>query len=156
MNYRIIEITDNRKKEEYTNIILQKILEWLGLKENMQEYINSANEYLYWAAFDNDNCIGLFSGKILYSKEKDITGDIYVYGVDPKYHGKGIGTLLYKKIEKYFLKNGCKNMLVYINIGNDHNEKNNRTRDFYLKKGFIELLTVIRIPENRPYLVMMK
>jgi GNAT superfamily N-acetyltransferase len=38
--------------------------------------------------------------------------DIYVFGVDPKYHWKGIGTLLYKEVEKYFIKKKCKYIIV--------------------------------------------
>jgi len=98
MDYKIIEITDNNKKEEYTNLILRKLPEWFGNEESLQKYVDTVHKYPFWAAFDNNNCIGIFSVKIHYNR----TGDIYVCGIDPNYHRKGIGTLLYKAIENFF------------------------------------------------------
>jgi ribosomal protein S18 acetylase RimI-like enzyme len=84
-----------------------------------------------------------FSGKIHYSR----TGDIYVCRVDPKYHGKGIGTLLYKKVEKYFIKNNCKYIIV----------KTLSEMDFYKKVGFKESITLTEMrDENNPCLIMIK
>jgi GNAT superfamily N-acetyltransferase len=108
MEYKIIQIKDNNKKTEYTNNILRKLPEWFGNEESLVEYINIVNKYPYWAAFNKENvCIGFFSGKIHYNT----TGD-NVCGIDPKYHGKGIGTLLYKEVEEYFIKSNCKYIIV--------------------------------------------
>ena len=112
-------------------------------------YVSCVNKCPYWAAFDKDNCIGFFSGKIHYNR----TGDIYVCGIDPKYHGKGIGTLLYKELEKYFVENNCKYIIV-----KTLSEKNyEKTRKFYIKNGFEELITLIEIwDEYNPCLIMIK
>lgn len=74
MEYKIIEINENNKKSEYTKTILRKLYEWFGIEESLQEYINTAYKYPYWATFDNNNCIGFFSGKIYYNRN----GDMYV------------------------------------------------------------------------------
>ena len=100
MEYKILEIKDNDKKTEYVNFVLRKLPEWFGNEKNLLVYINTVCKYPLWAAFDNSSCIGFFSLKIHYNR----TGDIYVCGVDPKYHGKGIGTLLYEKLEKYCIE----------------------------------------------------
>ena len=97
MEYKIIEVKDNSKKSEYTTIILKKLPEWFGNEKTILDYTKSVQNNPFWAAFDNNKCISFLSGKIHYNRP----GDIYVVGVDPDYHGKGIGTLLYKELEKH-------------------------------------------------------
>ena len=142
MEYRIYEITDNNKKEEYTNTILRKLPEWFGIEESLVNYVNTVKEYSYWAVFNNENnCIGFFSGKMHYNK----TGDIYVCGIDPKYHGKGIGTLLYNELEKYFINNNCKYVIVKTLSEIHPDIFYAKTRKFYEKMGFEELFTDIEM-----------
>jgi ribosomal protein S18 acetylase RimI-like enzyme len=153
MKYRIFEITDNTKKAEYTNTILHKLPEWFGIEESLIHYVETVNKYPYWAAFDKDNCIGFFSGKIHYNR----TGDIYVCGIDPKYHGKGIGTLLYKELEKYFVENNCKYIIVKTLSEKNPDKNYEKTRKFYTKNGFEELITLTEMwDENNPCLIMIK
>ena len=153
MEYRIFEITDNTKKAEYTNTILRKLPEWFGIEKSLIQYVETVNKYPYWAAFDKDNCIGFFSGKIHYNR----TGDIYVCRIDPKYHGKGIGTLLYKELEKNFAKSGCEYIIVKTISDKDPDENYAKTREFYKKMGFKELITLTEMwDENNPCLIMIK
>jgi ribosomal protein S18 acetylase RimI-like enzyme len=153
MGYKIIEIKENDKKAEYTNTILRKLPEWFGIEEGLQEYINTVHKYPYWAAFDDNNCIGFFSGKIHYNR----TGDIYVCGIDPKYHRKGIGTLLYNEMEKYFIKNKCKYIIIKTISEIDEDENYAKTRKFYKKMGFEELITLTEMwDKNNPCLIMIK
>ena len=153
MEYRIIEISDNTKKAEYTETILRKLPDWFGIEEALVEYVNTVNKYPYWAAFDRDNCIGFFSGEIHYNR----TGEVYVCGIDPEYHGKGIGTLLYKRLEKYFVEKGCKYVIVKTlsDINPDVNYA--KTRAFYIKMGFKELITLTEMwDDDNLCLIMIK
>jgi ribosomal protein S18 acetylase RimI-like enzyme len=153
MEYKIIEITNNNKKAEYTNLVLRKLPEWFGNEKSLQEYVDTVHKYPFWATFDNNNCIGFFSVKIHYNR----TGDIYVCGIDPNYHRKGIGTLLYKAIENYFIKNACEYIIVKTlsEINSDKNYA--KTRHFYKKMGFNELITLTEMwDENNPCLIMIK
>ena len=153
MDINIIEINDNAKKAEYTNSILRKLPDWFGIEEAIVEYVNTVHEYPYWAAFINDNCIGFFSGIIHYNR----TGEIYVCAIDPEYHGKGIGTLLYKEVEKYFIQNGCEYALVKTVSEKSPDANYAKTRDFYLKMGFKELITLTEAwDEWNPCLIMIK
>jgi ribosomal protein S18 acetylase RimI-like enzyme len=153
MEYRIIEIMDNSKKTEYTNLILRKLPEWFGNERGLLNYVNTVYEYPFWAAFDNNNCIGFFSGKIHYNR----TGDIYVCGIDPNYHGKGIGTALYKKLEEYFIKNNCEYIIVQTLCEIAKYEPYLRTKNFYIKLGFKELISFKEIwDEENPLLIMIK
>jgi len=153
MEYNIIEINDKNKKAEYTNSILRMLPEWFGNEKGLQDYVNSVHEFPYWAAFDNGNCIGFFSLKIHYNR----TGDIYVCGVDPNYHGKGIGTSLYKELEKHCIKNNCEYIIVKTLSEIARYEPYLRTKQFYKKLGFKELLSFTEIwDEENPCLIMIK
>jgi ribosomal protein S18 acetylase RimI-like enzyme len=153
MEYRIIEIMDNSKKTEYTNLILRKLPEWFGNERGLLNYVNTVYEYPFWAAFDNNDCIGFFSGKIHYNR----TGEIYVCGIDPNYHGKGIGTVLYKKLEEYFIKNNCEYIIVQTLCEIAEYEPYLRTKNFYIKLGFKELISFKEIwDEENPLLIMIK
>ena len=153
MELNIMEIYDNNKKTEITNSILRKLPEWFGIEESLKEYVNAVYKYPFWAAFENSNYIGFFSRKIHYN----ITGDIYVCGIEPQYHGKGIGTLLYKELEQYFRNKNCKYIIVKTlsELNKDINYE--KTRKFYKKMGFEELITLTEMwNENNPCLIMIK
>src|SRR5215510_2297498 len=64
MPYKIIEIIDNTKKQEYTDNILKKLPEWFGNINSLQNYINTVKNYPFWAAFYENICVGIFSCKI--------------------------------------------------------------------------------------------
>jgi ribosomal protein S18 acetylase RimI-like enzyme len=153
MEYNILEINDNDKKAEYTNGILRKLPEWFGIEESLVEYVETVYKYPYWAAFHEDKCIGFFSGEIHYNR----TGDIYVCGVDPKYHGRGIGTLLYRELERYFVENKCKYVIVKTLSEINPDKSYEKTRKFYKKNGFEELITLTEMwTETNPCLIMIK
>jgi ribosomal protein S18 acetylase RimI-like enzyme len=153
MEYKILEINDCGKKSEYTNNILRKLPEWFGNEKGIQDYVNTVQKYPFWAAFDNDNNIGFFSGKIHYNR----TGDIYVCGIDPEYHGKGVGTLLYKELEKYCVKNNCEYIIVKTLSEIAGYKYYLKTKKFYAKMGFNELITLTEIwDEENPCLIMIK
>jgi ribosomal protein S18 acetylase RimI-like enzyme len=148
-----MEITDNNRKAEYANYILRKLPEWFGIEESLLEYVNTVYKYPFWAAFDNNNCIGFFSGKIHHNR----TGDIYVCGIDPNYHRKGIGTLLYKELEKYCIKNECEYIIVKTVDEIDINKSYGKTVKFYKSIGFKELITFPEVwDKNNPCLIMIK
>lgn len=153
MEYTIEKIVDNAKKTEYAGIILNKLPEWFGNREALENYVNTVCDYPFWAAFGNDKCVGFFSAKIHYSR----TGDIYVCGIDPACHGKGIGTSLYNETEKYFRQNGCDHVIVKT-LSETAKDKNYlKTKKFYQKMGFSELITLTEMwDEENPCLIMLK
>ena len=153
MDYEIIEIIENCKKTEYTNIILKMLPDWFGNENSIIDYINSVQNFPFWAAFENNKCIGFISIKIHYNN----TGEIFVFGVDPNYHRKGIGTLLYKELEKYCIKNKCIYIIVKTLSETVKYEPYLQTIEFYRKMGFLELLTLTEMwDKENPCLIMIK
>ena len=153
MDYKILEIHDNNKKSEYTNTILRKLPEWFGNEKGLLEYINTVKNKPFFAAFDNENCVGFFFGKIHYNR----TGDLYVLGIDPNYHGKGIGTLLYKEMEKYFTDKKCEYIILKTLSEVVEYKPYLKTKEFYKKMGFKELITLTEMwDKENPCLIMIK
>jgi len=153
-DFSIIEISDREKKFRYTREILEKLPDWFGNEHANYEYAEGARECTYWAAFDNEqNCIGFFALKVHYSH----TGDIYVCGVLPEYHNKGIGKAIFKEIEKSLVPKDCKYVIVKTLSEAANYEPYDRTRNFYERIGFESLITLTEMwDEENPCLIMIK
>lgn len=152
--FSIIEINDSEKKYHYTKEILEKLPDWFGNEQSNEEYAEGSRECPYWAAFDNEqNCIGFFALKVHYS----YTGDIYVCGVLPEYHNKGIGKAIYKEVEQFFVKKDCKYVIVKTLSEKANYEPYDKTRKFYESIGFESLITLTEMwDEENPCLIMIK
>jgi ribosomal protein S18 acetylase RimI-like enzyme len=153
MNYTITEITDPALKNRYTDGILRKLPDWFGIEEALVEYTEAVQNRPFWAAFDGDTCIGFFSGEIHYQR----TGEIYVCGVDSQYHHQGIGTALYETLETYFLRKHCEYVIVKTLSELREDTSYAKTRQFYRKLGFAELVTLKELwGKENPCLIMIK
>ena len=108
----------------------------------------------YFAALDEaGNCIGFFAIELHYGH----TGDIYVCGVLPEYHRKGVGKALYAEAEAYLKQVGCKYVMVKTLSDKAVFEPYERTRRFYESVGFEPLITLTEMwDEENPCLIMIK
>lgn len=145
---------DNPTKSIYTKEVLEKLPQWFGDKQSLDDYVEQVAEFPYWAALNQQNkCIGFFSVKRHYRH----TGEIFVCGVLPEYHGSGIGRALYKMAEKYFAENGCKWVIVKTLSDAVKYEPYARTRAFYKSVGFEPLITLTEMwNEKNLCLIMIK
>lgn len=150
----IVNVKDSLTKSNYTKEVLEKLLEWFGNKQALDEYVNKVAELPYWAALNKENsCIGFFAVKTHYGH----TGDIFVCGVLPNYHRNGIGKALFNKAEVHLTQNGCKYIIVKTLSETANYEPYNRTRDFYKSVGFEPLITLTEMwDDNNPCLIMLK
>ena len=151
---RFIKIEDNERKSAYTKAVLEKLPEWFGNKQALEEYVDEVAEFPYWAALTRDNvCVGFFSVKIHYGQ----TGDIFVCGVLSEYQHMGIGKTLYGMAEDYFFQMGCKYIIVKTLSDMVDFEPYARTRNFYKSIGFEPLITLTEMwDEKNPCLIMIK
>lgn len=154
MDIKIVEIKDEKLKPFYANNILRRLPEWFGNEQALSDYVTSVTKLPFWAAVDqNGDCVGFMTVKIHYG----ITGDIFVCGVLPEYHNKGIGKKLITLIEDYLKHIGCKFMIVKTLSEAANYEPYERTRQFYIKVGFEKLITLTEMWDaDNPCLVMIK
>lgn len=149
-----IRLEDHEKKTAYTKEILERLPEWFGNKEALDDYVEKVKEFPYWAALDKaGNCLGFFSAKTHYGN----TGDIFVCGVLPEYQNSGIGKSLYGAVEEYFVQSGCKYVVVKTLSDIVDYEPYVQTRKFYESVGFESLITLTEMwDEENPCLIMLK
>ena len=153
-NISIVEINEKDQKSFQTRTVLENLPEWFGNKEALDGYVEKVREYPYWAVYDEYNqCIGFFSVKMHYQH----TGEIFVCGVLPDYHNKGIGKALYITAESYLLQHGCKYIIVKTLSDIVDFEPYEKTRKFYESVGFVPLITLTEMwDEENPCLIMIK
>jgi ribosomal protein S18 acetylase RimI-like enzyme len=154
MDIKIIKIHEGEMKSFYAEKVLRRLPEWFGNEKALCDYVIGVADLPFWAAIDRDgNCIGFISIKIHYGT----TGDVYVCGVLPEYHRKGIGKKLMNSAEDYLKQSGCKYVIVKTLSEIADYEPYERTRKFYLKVGFEPLITIKEIwDEENPCLIMIK
>lgn len=151
---RITEIQDSDKKSSFTREVLEKLPEWFGIEQAVDEYVEEVREFPYWAAVDDcGRCLGFFSVRTHYRH----TGDIFVCGVLPEYHRRGIGRQLYYAAEEQLVRTGCRYVIVKTLSDRADSEAYGRTREFYRSVGFEPLITLTEMWDQRnPCLIMLK
>lgn len=150
----IVEIQNDIEKSSYTREILEKLPEWFGNRQALDEYAEEVKGLPYYAAVNSANkCIGFFSIKIHYQH----TGDIFVCGVLPEYQHNGVGKAIYQIVENHLMQRGCKYVIVKTLSDTVDFEPYARTRDFYKSIGFESLITLTEMwDEENPCLIMFK
>lgn len=94
-------------------------------------------------------------GFIVIKENNQYTAEIYVMGVDPNYHRRGIGRTLVSGIIKWCREQGYEYLQVKT-LDESHPDKNYaRTRKFYEAMGFRPLECIPELwGENNPCLIM--
>ena len=151
--YKVSEIINRDLKEQYTEQILRLLPEWFGEEDSLVDYVNTVAELPFFAAFNDDECVGFFAGLIHHGH----TGDVYVCGIHPKYHRQGLGKKLYFELEQYFVNNGCKHVMVKTLSPLHSDVHYAKTRKFYHAVGFNDFYTDSAIwGQANPCLIMLK
>ena len=152
-DYQILEITDGNLKKLYTEQILRRLPDWFGVEDSLMNYVRTVEKHPFFGAFDHEACVGFISGKIHHER----TDDIYVCGLHPAYHRRGLGKKLYETLENYFAHQGCEYVMVKTlsPLRPDKNYAN--TRKFYEAVGFKDFYTDYAIWDHEnPCLIMVK
>lgn len=151
---KIAEIADGALKSRYARDILERLPDWFGNKEAADANAEGVAPLPFWAALDvSGRCVGFIAVKIHYGH----TGDIYVCGVLPEHHRKGIGKALYAAAEAYLVRSGCKYVIVKTLSDIDSYIPYAQTRAFYIGAGFAPLITLAEMwDEDNPCLIMLK
>lgn len=115
--------------------ILRALPEWFGIEEATQSYIKDAGENPTLLALSDNQPVGFLT----LLQHSPSAAEIYVMGVLPTYHRKGIGRRLIEAAEQH-LRTTNTTFLQVKTLSDKHpDEGYKRTRAFYQAMGFVLL-----------------
>ena len=126
---------------------------WFGIEEAILQYSNEIDRLPAWLALDG----GLVIGFVCFKQHSPFLAEIYVMGILPKTHRRGIDRKLINLVEEW-LKNQGVEYLHVKTLGPSQNDENYpKTREFYTAMGFryLEIFTQIW-DEHNPCLILVK
>lgn len=130
----IVSIVDKDEKEQIASLILNALPGWFGLPDSTKEYIEKSRNMPFWAWMENDQALGFAALK----QTSPHTAEIFVMGVMPQAHQRGIGKKLFLAFEDYARKKGY-SFLQVKTVQTGHYAEYDITNAFYQKMGFKEL-----------------
>ncbi len=104
----VTEIFDGEKKRQIARDILSKLLDWFGLPESTKRYIEESAKMPFWAWEESEKSGGvqekgtedsIVLGFLALKETSPDTAEIFVMGVLPGQHRRGIGRELYLAFE---------------------------------------------------------
>lgn len=130
---KIIQLTNEKEKQNVTRLILEALPEWFGIPEAREEYIKECGDKRFFCAYDKNRPVGF-----LYLKETgNATIELYAMGVLKEFHRCGIGRSLFQSAKKEAVKAGYSFMQVKtVQMGKY--EEYDKTNQFYRSLGFQE------------------
>jgi GNAT superfamily N-acetyltransferase len=133
--------------------ILRALPDWFGIESATQVYIAAIQILPTFIAKSDKQALGFLSLK----QYNPYSAEVYVMGIMPDQHRKGIGRTLMEQAEAYAKGTGVEYFQVKT-LGPSNPEKNYvKTRAFYLAMGFrpLEEFTQIWNDQN-PCLILVK
>jgi ribosomal protein S18 acetylase RimI-like enzyme len=131
----VSEISLQDEKYYICNTILRALPDWFGIESAIVDYVQEAQNLPFFAAIEEKKAVGFAALKI----HNEFTAEIYVTGVLPDYHRKGIGKNIVQKCEEYCRSSGFKFLTVKTLAASSNNEAYSKTLKFYQNIGFIPL-----------------
>lgn len=153
MSFAVRRVDDPAEKSACVRSVLARLPEWFGDAAAVAGYARQAAGLACWAAEMDGEYAGILAAETHYGH----TGEVVVCGVLPELHGKGLGRALYLAAEQYFRVEGCRYAVVKTLSDAADYAPYARTRRFYQRIGFEELLTLTEMwDEDNPCLIMVK
>jgi len=133
--------------------VLRCLPDWFGIENAIIDYRNGAESMPTWLALIDSKVVGAISVK----KHFDESYEIYVMGIVKEFHRIGLGSRLIRLVEDYCIEKGGKFLQVKTLDYSRKCEYYNRTREFYLKQGFVPLETFPELWDKaNPCLLLIK
>lgn len=133
--------------------ILRALPAWFGIEKAIVHYATELETLPTFLAYQTDIVIGFLSLK----QHTPYAAEVYVMGIRPEVHRRGIGKALMQEAETFLQRQGVEYLQVKT-LASSHPDPNYaKTRAFYLSAGFrpLEELTELWGEEN-PCLLMVK
>jgi GNAT superfamily N-acetyltransferase len=129
--------------------ILRALPEWFGIETAREAYVEAISGLPTWLAGDR--------GFVTVKRHFPAAAEIYVMGVRPEAHRRGVGRALLQAAEVWLVGEGVRLLQVKTLAGSSAYEPYARTRAFYQSQGFLELEELPRLwDEGNPCLLLVK
>ena len=134
----VVFLTDPDKKSYTAHRILCQLPAWFGIPQAIREYVKESAQLPMWAVYGHGEDGALPVGFASLKQTGDKTAEIFVMGMVPGYHRKGLGRQLMAALESWGVRKGYLYLQVKtVQMG--RYEEYDRTNLFYRAMGFREL-----------------
>jgi ribosomal protein S18 acetylase RimI-like enzyme len=141
------------EKADLCEPVLQSLPEWFGIEDANLHYLDAIDRLPTFLAMNKNQVMGFLTILQHYPK----SAEVFVAGVLPQYHRRGIGRALLRKAEAYLSQQGVEYLQVKTLSESHPDEGYAQTRAFYLAMGFQPLEELKTLwDEANPALLLVK
>ncbi len=134
--------------------VLRLLPDWFGIEDAILRYGQQINDLPTWVARDDS---GQMMGFLTVKKHSHFSAEVFVMGVRPETHHKGVGRALMLKAEGHLRGEGVEFLQVKTVGPSCSDPFYARTRSFYVAAGFRPLEEMNQIwNEENPCLILVK
>ena len=144
----VVEVGDPAARSRLCESILRTLPEWFGIEEATQAYIRDVADLTTFAVADD----AFVSVKVHGPR----AAEVYVLGVRPERHRRGLGTALLDAAETYLRDRGVDYLQVKTLGPSFPDDGYAGTRAFYESRGFVPLEELRGLWEDNPCLLLVK
>ena len=144
----IREVHDPAERSRLCESVLRELPEWFGIEAATAAYIRDVAGLPTFASDDD----GFLAVKLHTPK----AAELYVMGVRPERHRRGVGTALLAAAEDYLREQGVEYFQVKTLGPSRPSEDYEGTRRFYEARGFVALEEIHGLWDGNPCLLMVK
>jgi ribosomal protein S18 acetylase RimI-like enzyme len=133
--------------------ILRSLPDWFGIETALLDYSRNVAELPTFTARDDETPVGILTLKEHFPE----SAEIYVMGVRPEWHRRGVGKSLLSHAEEWLVSEGVQFLQVKTLSESREDEHYAETRAFYRRAGFVPLEEFDELwSEANPCLLMVK
>jgi len=140
-------------KADLCEPVLRSLPEWFGIEEANAHYLDAIDRLPTFIAGNGEHVMGFLTIYEHFPK----SAEVFVTGVLPQFHRRGLGRALLRAAETYLRKTGVEYLQVKTLSESHADEGYAQTRAFYLAMGFQPLEEIKTLwNEDNPALLLIK
>lgn len=150
---RVEEVVASEERSRICREILRTLPQWFGIEQAIERYVRASAELPMLAAGNGHDPVGFASLK----QHATHSAELYLLGVRPELHRRGIGTALVEAAEAKLAAEGIEYLQVKTLGPSRPSRGYEQTRRFYEARGFRALEELPGYwDEDNPCLIMVK